>query len=67
MTKPNDPKANEQPGRAPKPEAAAPRDSNAPVEESKTIPPNLKPGPYVFKIVKADPKNTLNFEDVADK
>jgi hypothetical protein len=22
---------------------------------------------YVFKIVKADPKNTTNFEDVADK
>jgi hypothetical protein len=39
----------------------------APAEDSKPAPPATKPKSYNFKIVKADPKNTLNFEDVADK
>lgn len=41
---------------------AADRESPAPVEESKPVPPK-----FIFKIVKADPKNSFDFEDVADK
>ncbi|MBI3819875.1 MAG: hypothetical protein HY286_14355 [Planctomycetes bacterium] len=34
----------------------------APIDESKPVPPK-----FVFKITKSNPKNSLDFEDVADK
>ena len=51
-----------------KPESAAPQppDKTQPREpEAPAEPPPKKP--YVFKILPADPKNSLDFEDVADK
>ncbi|MBL8694071.1 MAG: hypothetical protein JNJ88_08240 [Planctomycetes bacterium] len=44
------------------PPEAAPQ-SAAPIEESKPAPP----AKFVFKVVRADPKNAFDFEDVADK
>ncbi|MCC7012987.1 MAG: hypothetical protein IT454_10525 [Planctomycetes bacterium] len=41
------------------------QDATTPPPASDPLPPaGLK---YVFKIAKADPKNTFDFEDVADK
>lgn len=53
------PKSDE---RCPSLQKNAEAESSAPADESKPVPPK-----YIFKIVKADPKNSFNFEDVADK
>ncbi|MCE9594355.1 MAG: hypothetical protein K8S98_09175 [Planctomycetes bacterium] len=49
---------------APKSPATPPTDASK--SEAPTDPAAPKPK-YVFKIVPADPKNTLDFEDTADK
>ncbi len=61
--KPDEPKTPEPaPDRCPKLPPQAERESAAPADDSKPTPPKL-----VFKIVRADPKNSFDFEDVADK
>jgi hypothetical protein len=35
--------------------------------EKQAAEPPVKKAPYVFKILPADPKNSFDFEDVADK
>lgn len=39
----------------------------APSGPAAPSPAAARPLDYVFKVVRADPKNTANFEDVADK
>ena len=46
-----------------KPSAAA-KDTTPPTDKTKSGGDGLK---YVFKIAPADPKNSFDFEDVADK
>lgn len=53
--------------RAPAPAQSPLPESNAPADGSKKVPPSQRDLGSVFRIVKADPKNTLDFEDVADK
>lgn len=63
MTNENDKKpanSSAEPARADAPPEKL--EANVPIEESKPAPPK-----FIFKIVKADPKNSFDFEDVADK
>ena len=48
-----------------RPEPESPKPARPDTEQDEEQPASAKP--YVFKIVPANPKNTLDFEDVADK
>ncbi len=48
-------------------EAAPPTKAAAPEPAPPASPPAGGSSPYVFKIVRADPKNDFDFENVADK
>ena len=55
-------KKGQEPARGP----ATPPEDRAP-EATNQVQAKKPEAPPIFKIVRADPKNTLNFEDVADK
>lgn len=61
---PEDPRKDAEAERAaPKPPEERPPEATNQVQAT----PPAKPAAPLFRIVRADPKNTLNFEDVADK
>ncbi|HKE02154.1 MAG TPA: hypothetical protein VKE69_14145 [Planctomycetota bacterium] len=54
----------------PGPAKTPPEKKDATKGARQTAPEDAKPPapkPFVFKIVRADPKNSIDFEDVADK